>query len=96
LEISLRKIIKPQILNFLNEIKNDNQITAFFGFLIEIKTLQHLSKDQLYAVLMEIIREDHGEGIDNLVRDTLDYFVGWHAPLKASHPAYEFIQQLNS
>lgn len=92
-------MIKSQILDFLNEINNDEQIKSFFTFftfLIELKVSQHLSKEQLYAALMELIQGKHGEDIDNIVTDTLDYFVGWHAPLKELHPAYEFVQQLNS
>ena len=89
-------MIKSKILDFLNEINDEEQIKLFFTFLIELKVSQHLSKEQLYAVLMEIIQEEHGEDIDNIVTDTLDYFVGWHAVLKELHPAYEFVQQLNS
>lgn len=91
-------MIKQQILNFLTEIENFQQLNSFFKFLIELKNAQHVSKDELHDTLMDILHKEEYENefIYDMVADTLDYFVGWHAPLKESHPAYTFVQQLNS
>ncbi|RZG73327.1 hypothetical protein EXU29_08325 [Acinetobacter wuhouensis] len=89
-------MIKQQILNFLNELEND-KIDSFFRFLIQIKYQQHLSKQQLYQVLMEILQDDvHEQSCAyNILTDTLDYFVGYHSPLVPTHFAYAFVKALD-
>ena len=89
-------MIKLQILNFLNELEND-KFNSFLRFLIQIKNQQHLSKQQLYEILMEILQNDvHDESYAyNILTDTLDYFVGYHSPLISTHFAYEFVKKLN-
>ena len=89
-------MVKQQILNFLNEVEHV-QIDSFFSLLIQIKHQQHLSKQQLYQVLMEILQDDvHEQSCAyNILTDTLDYFVGYHSPLTPTHFAYAFVKALD-
>ncbi len=94
---------KQEIVDFLHlhahtDDEDDSHImSAFFIFLIEFKIKYQLDKMALYEILTEIIVDTQcSEWIYNITTDAMDYFVGWHSPLKPAHPAYDFVQQLNS
>lgn len=91
-------MIRQHILKFLNEIESDESLEAFHVFLIGLKNAHHTSKDELYDILMDILQKEGHEDnfIYNQIAGTLDYFVGWHSPLKESDSTSVFVQQLNS
>ncbi|WP_332604353.1 hypothetical protein [Acinetobacter sp. ESBL14] len=89
--------VKDKVGKYLGKLDNYDDLKKFFNFLIKVKNVNSIRKDDLYKALLLLTEDLDQDSIQYaILTDTMDYFVGHYSVLKENSDEYFFVKSLNS